>query len=196
MDTTAIQKILSQLRKSYDSVKISCRLMKLTADSQLKGLEQRCSLHALRGGQRWALLTKSRGEELQKFLTDEKVDLLSCPVIVTISGQPALVEMGEVSDAGLNGFRMSANPHVIADSNVIRLSHSIKIGELKKKSDVAAHESLVGSGQTLVLLIEQPGKADVTPDRFVVLLTPEHLKEEMVGATQPSAKEPAAALKP
>jgi beta-lactamase regulating signal transducer with metallopeptidase domain len=89
-----IQKIVSQLRKSYDSVKISCRLMKLTADSHLKGLEQRCSLHALHGGQRWALLTKSRSEELQKFLTDGKVDLLSCPAIITISGQPAVIEVG------------------------------------------------------------------------------------------------------
>lgn len=173
-----IQKMLSQLRKSFDSVKISCRLMKLTAVSQFMGLEQRCSLHALHDGQRWALLTKSRSEELQKFLTDEKVDLLSCPAIVTISGQPALIEMGEVSDAGFNGFRMSANPHLIADSNVIRLSHSVTIGALKKNSDVAVHESLVGSGQTLVLLIEQPSEADATSDRYVVMLTPEHLKED------------------
>ena len=184
-----IQKILSQLRKSYESVKISCRLMKLTADSHLKGLEQRCSLHALIGGQRWALLTKSRSEELQKFLTDEKVALLSCPAIVTTSGQPALIEVGVDSESAVNGFRLSANPHLIADSNVIRLNHSVQIGEMKPDSKVTSHESLVGSGQTLVLLIEQSGKDDVTPDRYVALLTPEHLKEEeeKVEATQPSA---------
>jgi beta-lactamase regulating signal transducer with metallopeptidase domain len=193
----AIATLLSQLRKSYDSVKISCRMMKLSNDSQLKGLEERCSLHALDGGQRWALLTKSRSEELQKFLTDEKVDLLSCPVIVTISGQPALVEMGGDSESAVNGFRLSANPHLIADSNVIRLNHSVQIGEMKPDSKVTSHESLVGSGQTLVLLIEQPGKADVTPDRYAVLLTPEHLKEEKVEATEKvGTTQSEAALKP
>lgn len=185
-----IQKILSQLRKSYDSVKISCRLMQLSADSQLKGLEQRCSLHALNGGQRWALLTKSRSEELQKFLTDEKAELLSCPTVLTISGQSVSIEVGTDTESAFKGFRLSANPHLIADSNVIRLNHSVQIGETKSESKVASHESLVGSGQTLVLLIEQPGKADAASDRYVVLLTPEHLKEEKVEATQPSVKQP------
>jgi hypothetical protein len=192
----AIAKLLSQLRKSYDSVKISCGVIKLSNDSQLKGLEERCSLHALHGGKRWALLTKSRSEELQKFLTVGKVDLLSCPDRMTISGQPAVIEVGFDSEAAPNGFRLSANPHLIAESNVIRLNHSVTIGEMKADSEVASHESLVGSGQTLVLLIEQPGKADATPDRYVVLLTPEHLTEEKVEATQPSEKQTEAGSKP
>jgi hypothetical protein len=191
-----IARMLSQLRKSYDSVKISCRLMKLTADSQLTGLEQRCSVHALNGGQRWALLTKSRSAELQKFLTDEKVELLSCPAIVTISGQPALIEVGFDSESAFKGFRLSANPHLIADSSVIRINHSIQIGDLKADSKVGSHESLVGSGQTLVLLVELSGKADAIPDRYVVLLTPEHLTEEKAEAKQPSATQSEAALKP
>ena len=171
--------------------------MKLTADSHFKGLEQRCSLHALIGGQRWALLTKSRSEELQKFLTDEQVELLSCPQIVTISSQPALIEVGFDSESASQGFRLSANPHLIADSNIIRLNHSVRIGDVESDSKVASHESLVGSGQTLVLLIEQPGKDDVTLDRYVVLLTPEHLTEEKVEATDKvGTTQSEAALKP
>ena len=173
-----IAKILSQLRKSYDSVKVTCRLIKLTADSQLKGLEDKCSLHSLSDDQRWALLTKSRGEAIQKFLADEKVETLSCPTIMTISGQPALVQVATTDGAALTGFQLSANPHLIADSSVIRLSHSVTVGELAKDTQAAAHESLVGSGQTLLLVIEQPGKVDGQPDRFVVMMTPEHLKEE------------------
>ncbi len=85
---------------------------------------------------------------------------------------------------------------MIADSNVIRLNHSVQIGEIKADSEVASHESLVGSGQTLVLLIEQPGKADAAPDRYVVLLTPEHLMGEKVEATQPSEKQTEAGSEP
>jgi hypothetical protein len=105
--------------------------------------------------------------------------------------------MGGDSESAVNGFRLSANPHLIADSNVIRLNHSVQIGEMKPDSKVTSHESLVGSGQTLVLLIEQPGKADVTPDRYAVLLTPEHLKEEKVEATEKvGTTQSEAALKP
>lgn len=174
----AIARLLSQLRKSYDSVQINCRLMKLTADSQLKGLEDKCSLHSLSDDQRWALLTKSRSEALQKFLADEKAEVLSCPTVVTISGQAALVQVATTDGAALTGFQLSANPHLMADSSVIRLSHSVTVGELAKDAQAAVHESLVGSGQTLLLVIEQPGKVDGQPDRFVVMLTPEHLKEE------------------
>ncbi len=192
-----IEALLSAIRADLNqTVEISCRVMQIVTDSQLKGLEERASLYTLSDGQRWALLTKSGVDELQRFLTEEKVEVLAFPRILTPSGQAALVEVAEVSDAGLNGFRMSVNPHVIADSNVIRLSHSITIGEFNKNSDVPAHESLVGSGQTLVLLIEQPGKADATPDRYVVLLTPEHLTEEKVEATQRSAKQTESAPKP
>ncbi len=173
-----IAKIIWQLRKSYDSVKVTCRLIKLTADSQLKGLEDKCSLHSLSDDQRWALLTKSRSESLQKFLADEKAEVLSCPTIMTISGQPALVQVATKDGAALTGFQLSANPHLIADSSVIRLSHSVTVGELAKDAQAAVHESLVGSGQTLLLVIEQPGKVDGQPDRFVVMLTPEHVKEE------------------
>jgi hypothetical protein len=174
----AIAKLLSQLRKSQDGVLITCRLLKIATDAQLKGLEDKCSLHSLSDDQRWALLTKSRGEAIQKFLADEKVETLSCPTIMTISGQAALVQVATTDGAALTGFQLSANPHLIADSSVIRLSHSVTVGELAKDTQAAAHESLVGSGQTLLLVIEQPGKVDGQPDRFVVMLTPEHLKEE------------------
>ena len=174
----AIARLLSQLRKSYDSVQINCRLLKIATDAQLKGLEDKCSLHSLSDDQRWALLTKSRGEAIQKFLADEKVETLSCPTIMTISGQPALVQVATTDGAALTGFQLSANPHLIADSSVIRLSHSVTVGELAKDTQAAAHESLVGSGQTLLLVIEQPGKVDGQQDRFVVMMTPEHLKEE------------------
>jgi predicted house-cleaning noncanonical NTP pyrophosphatase (MazG superfamily) len=174
----AIAKLLSQLRKSQDSVQITCRLLKIATNAQLKGLEEKCSLHSLSDGQRWALLTKSRNEELQKFLTDENTEVLSCPKIVTISGQAAFIEVGSEEQSKLQGFRLSANPRLIADSSVIRLSHSVTVGELAKDAQAAVHESLVGSGQTLLLVIEQPGKVDGHPDRFVVMLTPEHVKEE------------------
>ena len=185
-----IEALLSAIRADLNqTVEISCRVMKIVTDSQIESLEERASLHSLSDGQRWALLTKSRVDELQRFLTDEKVEVLACPRILTPSGQAALIEVGTDSESAFNGFRLSANPHLIADSNVIRLNHSVQIGEMKPDSKVTSHESLVGSGQTLVLLIEQSGKDDVTPDRYVALLTPEHLKEEeeKVEATQPSA---------
>ncbi len=174
----AIARLLSQLRKSYDSVLITCRLLKIATDSQLKGLEDKCSLHSLSDGQRWALLTKSRSEALQKFLADEKAEVLSCPTIVTISGQAALVQVATKEGAALTSFQLSANPHLIADSSVIRLSHSVTVGELAKDAQAVVHDSLVGSGQTLLLVIEQPGKVAGPQDRFVVMLTPEHVKEE------------------
>lgn len=34
----------------------------------------------------------------------------------------------------------------------------------------------------MLLVIEQPGKVDGQPDRFVVMLTPEHVKEEETNA--------------
>jgi hypothetical protein len=192
-----IEALLSAIRADLNqTVEINCRVMQIVTDSQIKGLKERASLHSLSDGQRWALLTKSRVDELQRFLTDEKVEVLACPRILTPSGQAALIEVGIDSESAFNGFRLSANPHLIADSNVIRMNHSVQIGDVKSDSKVASHESLVGSGQTLVLLIEQPGKADATTDRFVVLLTPEHLTEEKVEATQPSEKQTEAGSKP
>ena len=88
-----------------------------------------------------------------QFLADEKVETLSAPRIMTISGQPALVEVGSWENGKQIGFRLSANPLLIADSNVIRLSHSVTIGEVEKDAQVVVHESLVGSG------------TDVAPDR-------------------------------
>jgi hypothetical protein len=42
----------------------------------------------------------------------------------------------------------------------------------------------------------ESGQAGAIPDRYVVLLTPEHLTEEKVEATQPSEKQTEAGLKP
>jgi beta-lactamase regulating signal transducer with metallopeptidase domain len=182
----AIAKLLSQLRKSTDSIQITARLFRITKDSQWKELEERCSLHPLSDGKRWALMTPSRSEDVALFLLHEKVEVLSSPRILTISGQAALMEVSSLVEGQSTGFRLSANPYLIADTFVIRLSHSVTIGELAKESPGAVHESLVGSGQTLVLLIEQAGTNEATPDRYVVLLTPEHLTEEEADRKQPN----------
>jgi hypothetical protein len=131
-------------------------------------------------------MTPSRSEDVALFLLHEKVEVLSSPRILTISGQAALMEVSSLVEGQSTGFRLSANPYLIADTFVIRLSHSVTIGELAKESPGAVHESLVGSGQTLVLLIEQAGTNEATPDRYVVLLTPEHLTEEEADRKQPN----------
>ena len=182
----AIAKLLSQLRKSTDSIPITAHLLRITKDSQSKDLEERCSLHPLSDGHRWALMTPSRSEDVALFLLHETVEVLSSPRILTISGQAALMEVSSLVEGQSTGFRVSANPYLIADTFVIRLSHSVTIGELAKESPGAVHESLVGSGQTLVLLIEQAGTNEATPDRYVVLLTPEHLTEEEADRKQPN----------
>jgi hypothetical protein len=172
----AILQLLRQLRKAHDSIQISCLLMKLSTDSQRDGLAERCSLHPLNDQQRWALLTRNRGDEIVQFLTDQSATVLSRPRIITISGQAAMMEIGSLVNGQLTGVRLSATPQVIADGQVIRLSHSVTIGALNKTAQAAVHESLLGSGQTLLLLVEQ--SAGATVDRYVVLLTPESIEEE------------------
>ncbi len=181
-----IEDLLSALRADLNQiVVISCRVMKIATNSQIKGLEERSSLHTLGDGQRWALLTKTRIDELQKFLTDENAEVLACPKIVTPSGQAALVEVGAEAQSAFQGFRLSANPHLIADSSVIRLSHSVSIGEIASDPSPAQTESLMSSGQTLLLLVEAPQKETADEEsvaastgRFVILLTAEKLEEQ------------------
>ena len=151
---------------------------------------------------KWALLTPKRNQTFTKALLDQKPDVISSPRILTISGQAAQVMVGSMDKSVFNGFRMTVTPQLVPDSSTIRLQHQISIGpdgqpDESHRAEISAssfalvaqdqgnagsvmHESLVGSGQTLLLLIERPSSNDTTNsvDRYVLLLTPEHVKVE------------------
>ena len=106
-----IATLLSQLRTDQNQkIRITCSLMKIPSDSHLKALEEHCSLSSMVDGQRWALLTKSRSDGLLEFLTNEEVEILSCPKIRTFSGQQASIEVCSEEAATFKEFRLSVNP--------------------------------------------------------------------------------------
>ena len=198
-----IATLLSSLRKAQDAyVQITSLLVKLTTEEQRKVIEEHNTLHLLAGGMKWALLTPKRNQTFTKALLDQKPDVISSPRILTISGQAAQVMVGSMDKSVFNGFRMTVTPQLVPDSSIIRLQHQISIGpdgqpDESHRAEISAssfalvaqdqgnagsvmHESLVGSGQTLLLLIERPSSNDATNsvDRYVLLLTPEHVKVE------------------
>ena len=201
-----IGELLSKLRKGRDqNVQITSLLVELTTEEQLKVIEEHNTLHSLGKGMKWSLLTPKRSESLTKALLDQKPDVISNPRIMTISGQSATVMVGSMDKSVFSGFKMTVTPQLVPDSSIIRLQHQISIGSdrpsdpatdtkisidsfaLLANQDInkpgsAMHESLVGSGQTLLLLIERPAANNETKsvDRYVLLLTPEHIQVEVL----------------
>ncbi len=134
-----IAQLLSQLRNDQTQIQISAQILKITTDSQLQGLKSRCSLHPqtmsastqlLQQKQHWALLTPARSEQLLKFLNDEKAEPVSRPKILTISDQSAFVEVGSNNAGQFHGYRLDVKPHHVTGSSLIRLSHSVQIGDI------------------------------------------------------------------
>ena len=58
-------------------------------------------------------------------------------------------------------------------------SPALLVSQERNVSESVMHESLVGSGQTLLLLVEQPRSdaAAKSVDRYVLMMTPEHVVE-------------------
>ena len=198
-----ITDLIIKLRKGQTAnIQITSLLVKLTTDEQLKVTGEYDGFHSLADGMKWSLLTPKRSETLTKALLDQKPLVISSPRIMTISGQAAHVMVGSTDKSVFNGFSMTVTPQLVPDSSIIRLQHQISIGtdrQLDAANDATIsassfalvaqdqgnagsvmHESLVGSGQTLLLLIERPRPDDAAKsvDRYVLLLTPEHLKEK------------------
>ncbi|HQZ66647.1 MAG TPA: M56 family metallopeptidase, partial [Planctomycetaceae bacterium] len=209
-----IGELLSKLRKGRDqNVQITSLLVKLTTEEQLKIIVEHNTLHSLGEGMKWSLLTPKRSETFTKALLDQKPNVISSPRIMTISGQAATVMIGSMDKSVFSGFRMTVTPQLVPDSPIIRLQHQISIGtdrQTGESSDAKSrvdgsiallvgqdlnnagsvmHESLVGSGQTLLLLIERPGADNGTKsvDRYVLLLTPEHIHVEEVEERVPKS---------
>lgn len=175
-----IEELLSQLRKAQDqNVQISCRLATYHDETQRAVIEKQCELHPLRHGMQWALLTSDRDKALWRSLSEAKLEVLAAPRILTIDGQSASVHLGQKAPESdvVTGFRLEVTPRLIQNSPVIRLRHSILIGDLSVTMP-APIESLVGSGQTLLLLVEDSAAAAESVTEFsghVLLITPEHV---------------------
>ena len=180
-----IQELLSQLRDAQDqSVQIPCLVVHLTTESQTKWLEEQCSLHPLQHGSRWALLPPQRCESFTQALLEQKPEVLSRPVVRTISGQIATITVGALAAGGaataVTGIRLEVTPHVLPYSNVIRLQHSFSVGKFTNEMPMPV-ESLVGSGQTLLLLVDDPAekeKSDAARFPCLLMLTPEYIPQK------------------
>ena len=110
--------------------------------------------------------------------------------------------VGATDEKAFSGFKLTVTPRLLPDSSIIRLQHAISIGtdrqpaetsDAKNSANIPAllvsqernvsgsvmHESLVGPGQTLLLLIEQPRPDDAAKsvDRYALMMTPEHVVE-------------------
>ncbi len=198
-----IATLLSSLRNAQEAyVQITSLLVKLTTEEQRKVIEEHNTLHSLAGGMKWTLLTPKRSETLTKALLEQKPDVISSPRILTISGQSAMIMVGSMDKNVFSGLKMKVTPQLVPDSAIIRLQHAVSIGTDRQPGESndtkfsassfalvaqdqgnagsVMHESLVGSGQTLLLLIERPSSNDATKsvDRYLLLLTPEHVKVE------------------
>lgn len=178
-----IQELLSQLRDAQDqSVQIPCLVVHLTKESQMKWLEEQCSLHSLEHGSRWALLPQQRCESFTQALLEQKPEVLSRPRVITISGQTAMITVGRAAVGGTPavGIRLEVTPHALPYSNVIRLHHSFAVGEFATEMPQSV-ESLVGSGQTLLLLIddsEDKEKPDAAGSQYLLMMTPELIPQK------------------
>jgi beta-lactamase regulating signal transducer with metallopeptidase domain len=195
-----IAKLLSQLLDDIDQVCVRFQLMKISSDIQLKGIQTRCTLHPMQDSREWALLTKERSEEIVKFLTSEKAQVFKWGAVTMFSGTTGQIRLGS-SDGASNGLTILLGPRVIADIPVIRLLHSIN-GSSDSEHDVVtramqdfpinANESLIGSGQTLMLLVDANAESPVdqnevskpdpqsTKERFLVLLTVQRIEAQPV----------------
>lgn len=189
-----IADLLSQLRNDQNAnVRIQCQIVRLTNDSQIAWLDKQCSLHPLSPGSQWALLPQQRSEVFGQALLEQKPEVLSVPTVMTISGQAATIATGPstAAETVLAGIRLEITPHLLPESKVIRLQHRFSIGAVDDAMPEPI-ESLVGSGQTLVLLVNAPeekDKATAEQSHYLLMLTPEHVplkeEEEEVVSPQP-----------
>jgi beta-lactamase regulating signal transducer with metallopeptidase domain len=175
-----IADLLSQLRHDTDqSVSIQCRIVRLTNDSQTAWLEKQCSLYPLQQGSRWALLPQQRSEAFEEALLEQEPEVLSVPTVMTISGQKATISVGQSAsnETAPTGIRLELTPHLLAESKVIRLQHSFSISAFDQAM-LDPVESLVGSGQMLLVLIDAPeNKQNAAGEKsdYLLMLTPQHL---------------------
>lgn len=188
-----IQELLSQLRNAQDlNVRIQCRVFELTSEEDSKWLKEQVSLHALQNGTRWALLSQQRSETFELSLRERKPSLLSAPQVMTISDQAATIQIGSIvpGEKTAAGIRLEMTPHLIPDSKVIRMQHSFAIGDFANEMPQPV-ESLVGSGQTLLLLVDDPADKEKPSagSQYLLMMTPEHIlqikKEDDVSVATP-----------
>jgi hypothetical protein len=175
-----IADLLSHLRNDQDvNVRIRCRIVRFTKDSQTTWLEKQSSLHPLKQGVRWGLLSQQRSEGFAQALLEQEPEVLSVPTVMTVSGQTATIALGTSTLDGTApiGIRLAMTPHLLAASKVIRLQHSFSMGSFDDEMPEPI-ESLVGSGQTLLLLINSnAGRESATAEKShcLMMLTPEYM---------------------
>jgi hypothetical protein len=186
-----ISKLLSALRKDQGQVVIGCRVVKITTDTPWKGLEEQCTFYSRSDGHRWALLPSRRTDVISQFMADRNARMIWAPSFVTIRGQQASIQMNDGDQAEPVRFRISANTNQVLSSDVIRLKYSVSVSDAKEDFVVvAAAESFVGSGHTLLLLIEKPtaGSTAESAERYAVLLTPSCVQEEEETLSSPDSE--------
>jgi hypothetical protein len=152
---------------------------------------------------RWALLPRQRCESFSQALLEQKPEILSQAVVRTTPGQTATITVGTRAAGGtataITGIRLEVTPHVLPYSNVIRLQHSFSIGEFTSPMPMPT-ESLVGSGQTLLVLVSDPEdheNPDAARSQYLLMMTPEHVEEEVVSdATPEDSLDAATAVSP
>ncbi|MBC7964415.1 MAG: hypothetical protein H7Z17_00705, partial [Fuerstia sp.] len=174
----------------------------LTEESQKQCVEERCSLHPGEPDRQWALLPPQRSQALTQSLLELKPEVLSRPQVMTISGQTATIQIGSIvtGEIAATGIHLEMTPHLLPDSKVIRMQHSFSIGEFADKMPEPI-ESLVGSGQTLLLLVSDPVDSenpDAARSQYLLMMTPEHVEEEeaVSGATPKESLDAATAVSP
>ena len=99
----------------------------------------------------------------------------------TTSGQTTTITIGQSAEGARPtiGIRLEVTPHVLPYSNVIRLQRSFAIGEFTNPMPKPG-ESLVGSGQTLLLLVNDPENnenPDAARSQYLLMMTPEHIPQ-------------------
>ncbi|MDA1229505.1 MAG: hypothetical protein O2856_01900 [Planctomycetota bacterium] len=172
--------LLSQLRKADDHmISITTQIVKLSDDAHVEWLGTHCSLHPLADGAQWALLPQHRSEVFTRELLGRKPDVLSAPKVMTISGQTATIQVGQTNteDDTPTGIRLEMTPHLLPNTKVFRLQHAVQIGKLSAEV-LRPVESLVGSGQTLVLLMSGSAgieNSETGKSQYLLLLTPEYV---------------------
>lgn len=172
--------LLSQLRKADDHmISITTQIVKLSDDAHVEWLGTHCSLHPLADGTQWGLLPQHRSEVFTQEWLGRKSDVLSAPKVSTISGQTATIQVGQTNteDDTPTGIRLEMTPHLLPDTKVFRLQHAVQIGKLSAEV-LRPVESLVGSGQTLVLLMSGSAgieNSETGKSQYLLLLTPEYV---------------------
>ena len=198
-----IADLLSQLRNAQDqNVRIQCLLLQLTEESQKQRVREKCSLHPAESDRQWALLPPQRSQALTQTLLELKPEVLQRPQVMTISGQTATIQIGSIvaGENAATGIRLAMTPHLLPDSKVIRMQHSFLVGGFANEMPKPI-ESLVGSGQTLLLLIDDPEdreNPDAARSQYLLMMTPVHIpqKEEEWDVSGGASEDSAFAVDP